>query len=120
MKEANKQVKDVPVRNILSVEKEKEKSRLSRDFSGKIEKKLYLIKLKPNIESHIKTNPDICVLCKGKECTKFCPANVFKWSKIDDSLIVAYENCLECGACKIGCPYGVIEYTNPKAGYGIM
>ena len=84
-----------------------------------IEEKLFVIRFKPDVESHIKTNPDICITCKGKECTKFCPANVFQWS-IDDELMVAYESCLECGACKIGCPYECIEYSHPKAGYGVI
>ena len=85
-----------------------------------IEEKLYVTRFRPDTESHIKTNPDICFLCKDKECTKFCPANVFAWSIQDDELIVGYENCLECGACKMGCPYETIEYVHPKAGYGII
>ena len=83
-----------------------------------IEEKLFLLKFKPDTESHIKTNQDVCNLCTGKECTKFCPANVFAWSKVEDKLIVSYENCLECGACKIGCPYEAIIYSHPRAGYG--
>ena len=85
-----------------------------------IEGKLYITRFRPDTESHIKTNSNICIACKGKECTKFCPANVFNWSKTDESLIIAYENCLECGACSIGCPYESIQYTHPKAGYGII
>lgn len=85
-----------------------------------IEEKLYVTKLSPNTESHIKTNHDICITCRGKECTKFCPTNVFAWSSIDDVLIIGYENCLECGACKIGCPYEAIEYAHPKAGFGVI
>lgn len=84
-----------------------------------LEEKLYITKFRPDIEPHITTNPDICVLCKGKECTKLCPTNVFAWSHVDNELIISYENCLECGACKIGCPYRNIEYRHPKAGYGI-
>ena len=83
-----------------------------------IEEKLYITGFKPDTEPHISTNPFICITCKGKECTKFCPANVFAWSEIDETLVVAYENCLECGACKSGCPYEAIEYTHPKAGHG--
>lgn len=85
-----------------------------------IEEKLYVTRFTPNTESHIKTNQDICITCKGKECTKFCPANVFAWSQIDDVLIIGYENCLECGACKIGCPYEAIEYSHPKPGFGVI
>ena len=85
-----------------------------------IEEKLYVSRFCPDTESHIKINQDVCINCKGKECTKFCPSNVFKWSKTHDELLIAYENCLECGACKIGCPYGVIEYNHPKSNYGVI
>ena len=83
-----------------------------------IEEKLFITRFRPHTEPHIKTNQDICIMCKGKECTKFCPANVFAWSNINDELIVFYENCLECTACIIGCPYEAIEYIHPKAGFG--
>lgn len=83
------------------------------------EEKLYITRLRPDTESHIKVDSNICLVCKDKACTKFCPANVFAWSSLDDELIIAYENCLECGACKIACSYGVIEYSNPEPGYGV-
>lgn len=86
----------------------------------KIEEKLFIVKFRPDTTCHIKTNNDICILCTGKECTKFCPSNVFTWSKIKEKIIVAYENCLECGACKMGCPYEAIEYSHPKSGFGIQ
>ncbi len=84
-----------------------------------IEEKIYKTKFKPYIESHIKVNNDICRTCWGKECTKFCPSNVFTWQEKDDKLIISYENCLECGACKIGCPFENIALSYPKSGYGI-
>lgn len=83
-----------------------------------IEEKLYLIKFNPDTESHIIVNKDICTLCQSKECTKFCPANVFAWSDSDNKLIVGYENCLECGLCTAGCPYGAIKYSHPHDGSG--
>lgn len=83
-----------------------------------IEEKLFLIKSCPDTESHIIVNQDICKLCQGKECTKFCPSNVFAISATNGSTIVGYENCLECSLCTIGCPYGSIKYSHPKDGYG--
>ena len=85
-----------------------------------VEDKLYFIKLRPNTESHIKTNQDKCRICEKKECISFCPANVFNWSEVDSELIIAYENCLECGACTVGCPYNNIDYSHPKSGYGLI
>ena len=85
-----------------------------------IEEKIYITKFCPDTESHISTNQDVCITCKGKECTKFCPSNVFNWSLLNDELLITYENCLECGACKMGCPYEVIKYSHPKAGFGVV
>ena len=93
---------------------------MSKEQITTIEEKLYINRFRPNTESHIKTNHDVCNLCEKKDCTKFCPANIFVWSKIDDRLIVGYESCLECGACKMGCPYEAIEYSHPKPTYGIL
>ena len=95
-------------------------TKLNENPTITIEEKLFITRFRPNTESHIKTNQDICNLCPGKECTKFCPANVFVWSEIDEKLIIGYENCLECGACKMGCPFEAIEYVNPKSGYGVL
>ena len=85
-----------------------------------ITEKLFITNFKPNTESHIKVNSSYCSMCPGKECTRFCPSGVFAWSKIDDGLIVAYENCVECGACNLGCPFKAIEYSHPEASYGIF
>lgn len=90
------------------------------NLTNTIEEKLFISRFRPYTESHIKTNQDICNICPNKECTKFCPANVFAWSEIDERLIIGYENCLECGACKMGCPFEAIEYSNPKPGYGVL
>ena len=94
--------------------KEAERKKVNNLFE-----KLYLTKFKPYTNTHIKTNPDVCETCINKECTKFCPSKVFNWSEVEKKLFIAYENCLECGACKSGCPYEVIEYKTPKAGYGV-
>ncbi len=81
--------------------------------------KLYKLNLAPNVESHIKVVNDICRTCFTKDCTKFCPTDVFFWSETDEKLVVLYESCIECGACKIGCPFANIKYENPKSGFGM-
>ena len=32
--------------------------------------------------------------------------------------LVSFGNCLECGACAIGCPYSNISCHAPRGGYG--
>lgn len=103
---------------------EKKTSSTAKKTTGKglklttVEEKLYVNKIKPDFNSHLKVNNDICRTCYGKECTKFCPSNVFTWNDEDQKLIVAYENCLECGACISGCPFENVVYGAPRAGYG--
>ncbi|MEM4768974.1 MAG: 4Fe-4S dicluster domain-containing protein, partial [Saccharolobus sp.] len=46
-----------------------------------------------------------------------CPANVYTW--INQKIIISYENCVECGACRIACPFGNISWNYPRYGLGI-
>jgi len=85
-----------------------------------LKNKLYDLKLKPNTKSHITVNNDVCLLCQNRDCTIFCPSQVFTWSNIDEKLTVAYESCMECGACKMGCPLENIKYEHPEAGFGYI
>ena len=81
--------------------------------------KLSLVKYKPDSTSHIEITEELCVKCKSKECTFFCPAGVYK---ITDGEIPAieYENCLECGACAAGCMSKSIKWKCPKGGKGVL
>ncbi len=95
-----------------------------------IEKKLINVKYATDKTSHLILNQEICKVCEDKVCLNICPANVYKQcvlgdnstegAKKDDTIEVEYENCLECGACKIACPYGAIEWRYPSAGTGVI
>jgi len=87
----------------------------------KIEDKLFLVGFKPDESaSHlIVRSQEVCrYSCPRKLCTTFCPAQVYKWE--NDSLSVGYNACLECGACRIGCPFGNIEWRYPRGGFGLQ
>ncbi len=84
---------------------------------GKIEEKLALLKYKPDDSSHIKINEEACKNCKTKACAFFCPAGVYKQDEQNPEIVKAeYENCLECGACKVACKCGAIEWKYPEQG----
>ena len=34
-------------------------------------------------------------------------------------LVVSYENCIECGAARMLCPYNNIEWHPPRGGFGV-
>jgi ferredoxin like protein len=89
-------------------------------MSKAIEEKLYLIRYKADDKSHlIIRNQDVCLNCPTKECNFFCPADVYEWDAEGNVTTVAYENCIECGTCRLGCPAYNIEWVYPKGGHGI-
>ena len=90
--------------------------------TARVEDKLYNVRFKTDEEkSHlIIMDGNICARCVDKPCTTFCPVMVYKWEKEDRRISVGYEKCVECGACRIGCPYYNIEWRYPKGGYGVQ
>ncbi len=71
--------------------------------------------------SHIYIKNDKTCLddCENKPCTYYCPSRVYSWSGEEQEIKVAYERCVECGACPWGCPYDNIKWEYPPAGYGV-
>ncbi len=84
-----------------------------------IDKKLYTLKYSPDTESHLKPDKEQCRLCKNKTCVYICPAKVYEWNDEKQELIVNYENCLECGACRIACERKSIDWQYPKGTKGV-
>jgi ferredoxin like protein len=85
----------------------------------KVEDKLFLDRFRVDEESHLRLiDPDVCLTdCTDQPCLYICPANVYKLEK--DRISIAYEGCLECGSCRIGCPHFNIDWHFPRGGYGI-
>ena len=57
--------------------------------------------------------------CDSKPCTTVCPALVYEWSPEKKQIIVNYENCVECGACRMLCPFDNISCDWPPGGFGV-
>ncbi len=89
----------------------------------RLEEKLYTLRYKKDEESHLSINDvDKCIECEKENgnpmpCISICPANVYSWE--DNKIVIGYENCVECGACRIACPYENIHWEYPKFGKGI-
>ena len=63
---------------------------------------------------------DLCKNCQGKPCLTICPSGVFAWNNCDsDPVLVFYKQCVECGACRLICPYENIAFAFPHGGYGV-
>ena len=84
-----------------------------------IEDKLATLKFICDNETHIALIKDKCRVCKDKNCIYFCPAGVYALETNFDIPDVHYENCLECGTCRISCPMEAIEWKSPKGGKGV-
>ncbi|EZQ04921.1 MULTISPECIES: ferredoxin family protein [Acidianus] len=89
----------------------------------KLEEKLYTLRYKRDENPHLQIKDrEKCLDCTIKNgepqpCILVCPANVYSW--IDKRIVISYENCVECGACKIACPYENILWNFPRYGLGI-
>ena len=89
------------------------------DFKMNIDDRLAKIKYETDENSHLKVNINDCRNCKSKICTTICPANVYKWNSEENRPIINYENCLECGACRIACEKKSLEWQYPKGTKGV-
>ena len=83
----------------------------------KLEDKLYLLKFKPEEKTHLMPKEEDCQRCQGRPCTSFCPAQVYKWE--GEKLVVSYENCLECGTCRVACTREGVRWEYPNGGMGV-
>ena len=86
-----------------------------------IEDKLGLLDFKSDHQSHISIpNPQTCLeKCMDKPCTKVCPAKVYVWEESQKKIVIGYENCIECGAARMLCPFDNIRWEPPRGGFGV-
>ena len=82
-----------------------------------IEEKLALVKTKKDSVSHITVDQERCEACQNKVCLTICPAKTYE--EIEGKIVVAYENCLECGSCRFACTDGAIHWENPRGKFGV-
>jgi len=89
-----------------------------------VEEKLGLLDFKKYTETHVtlkdsSANAPCVGECKERPCVTICPAKVYEWEEEHKKVIVNYENCIECGACRMLCPFDNIECDWPPAGHGV-
>lgn len=60
----------------------------------------------------------ICYKCKDKPCLYFCPAGVYRLGE-GKKILISHQACLECGSCRVGCPFKNILWNYPKGGFGV-
>ncbi len=87
----------------------------------RLEDKLFLNRYRVDSESHLAIkDPDTCRgRCPDRPCIYVCPVGVYEWLEKEGRLAVGYEACVECGACRIICPFDNIAWRYPRGGYGV-
>lgn len=85
-----------------------------------IDDKLAKVKYKPSSETHLIVCQDDCRECKKRSCETVCPANVYEYDEKKQEMKVSFENCLECGACRIVCDKQTLLWNYPNQGYGVI
>ncbi len=83
-----------------------------------IDKKLATLSFICDNKSHIAVDFKKCQKCKTKDCLYVCPAKVYDIEQ-DGTLNIEYENCLECGTCRICCPHDAINWNCPNGSKGV-
>ncbi|MFN4196651.1 MAG: ferredoxin family protein [Caldimicrobium sp.] len=69
--------------------------------------------------SHLKIkDTKICERCEKKPCLNFCPAGVYRLED-ENKILISYQACLECGSCRVGCPFFNIIWNYPRSGFGV-
>ncbi|MDD5773158.1 MAG: 4Fe-4S dicluster domain-containing protein [bacterium] len=85
-----------------------------------LEDKIYLTKINADKEPHLKIiDRQECLKCENRECTYACPVTTYTWEETKREIHVAFENCFECGTCKIACPHDNIDWKYPHGGSGV-
>jgi ferredoxin like protein len=86
-------------------------------MSDSIETKLGTLRYNSDKEAHILVNFEKCKECESKPCRLACPAQCFKL--INGQFQFQYEDCIECGTCKIICNKNAIQWNYPRGTFGI-
>ena len=84
-----------------------------------VEKRLTLVKFEIHEKPHIIIDKEKCRLCDEKYCVKACPAGLYEINEKGE-LEFNYEGCLECGTCRLICPYEAVHWEYPEGGYGVF
>jgi ferredoxin like protein len=83
-----------------------------------IEDKLSSTRFSLDRQPHIKVETQRCQDCDTKPCLYVCP--VQNYSLIEAQIVFSWQACVECGACRIVCAYGAIDWNYPRGGFGLQ
>jgi len=83
-----------------------------------IQEKLFSTRYNVDSENpHIVVDQEKCKQCEENPCLHICPVEAYK--REGEEIVVSWQDCLECGACRIICPLGAIQWEFPRGGFGV-
>ena len=83
-----------------------------------LDDKLALVKRKLDKESHITVDQELFRKDPDKVVLFICPAKVYELNEETGECLVNFENCLECGTCRVAARE-YVEWENPQGGFGV-
>ncbi len=70
-------------------------------------------------DPHLKiVDQQVCGRCAEKPCTVTCPVDNYH-AEADGRTTIYWDSCIECGTCRVICPYGNIAWKYPAGGFGV-
>lgn len=66
---------------------------------------------------HISLNNEACLTCVKKSCITVCPAQCYEIK--NGQVVLNWENCVECGSCRVICSKKAIIWNYPRGSFGV-
>jgi ferredoxin like protein len=63
-------------------------------------------------------DPAVCQACEKQPCLDFCPVGAYR-PQDGRTVQIAVQSCVECGTCRVLCPYYNVSWKNPRGGFGV-
>jgi len=82
-----------------------------------MEDKLSKVRFRLDQAPHIKVRAELCESCEEKGCLYVCPVQNYVCT--NGKVVFSWQGCMECGACRIVCPKGAIDWQYPRGGFGV-
>ncbi len=82
-----------------------------------IEDRLSKVRFNVDTHAHIVIDTSVCTTCHEKNCLYVCPVKNYVMS--EKGVVFSWQGCMECGACRIACPAGAIDWNYPRGGFGV-
>ena len=83
-----------------------------------VDEKLFKVRFNVDQENpHLGIDRAKCQGCTNRVCLFLCPSKVFKLE--GDEITLSWQECMECGTCRVSCPEGSIEWRYHRGGFGV-